>query len=744
MRLDRRTFLQQAALALVSAGVSETGINLLSKNARFARWLKPYVETLAQTTNRKLALLIGINEYSQKNNLHGCINDVELQKELLIYRFGFKAQDICLISDRQATRENIETAFLEHLSEQANSNDIVLFHFSGYGSQVKIADNSDSTQFQLVNSLVPVDASIPTKGKPAANDLLLDTLWALERSLNSSNLITVLDTSFIPIGEILQGNYRVRSYFEVAERPNAEELAFQAQIQRNLPGSRIASYFQFQTTPGTIITAAEQNQIALEGTWNNFSAGLLTYALTRYLWQTTPKTSIQIALQQTSNAVNNWSEKQQKPQISGKNNPILGSVVNAVDFSAGEGFIKGLDSKGMLILQLTALPLVLINSYRDESCFRVAEESAQELLQLRSLEGITAKAQLLSNNANTNKDALIGKLIQEAIRVLPRNLGLSVALDSHLERIERVDATSALANITSVKTAATAGEAYGDCLLGKIALMVDKTSKDNVQATEKPAHSYGLFTPKGNLIPNTPGEANEVVKLAVSRLEPYFNKLLAAKWLDLTINENSSTIPVSATLELVSKNSALVKKTALRAFADINSELVNNGIPNVERNSQIRLKIDNQSDRDLYGILMGINSETKFTTLYTPQQSTAIEDTTIPNNLQIAPHNQLIVPQSTNTWRWQVTEPLGIAKIYLILSIKPFDSTLKLIEQQPTAKLEEQQIINLPQPLAITQAILQDLHNSSAVAAEIIPDQNAVYALNVNNWIGLKFIYDVV
>ncbi|NJL53637.1 MAG: hypothetical protein HC930_18390 [Hydrococcus sp. SU_1_0] len=102
MGLDRRTFLQQAALALVSVGSTEAGINLLSKNTRFARWLQPYVETLAQTTSRKLALLVGINEYSQKGHLHGCINDVELQKELLIHRFGFKAQDICILSDREA------------------------------------------------------------------------------------------------------------------------------------------------------------------------------------------------------------------------------------------------------------------------------------------------------------------------------------------------------------------------------------------------------------------------------------------------------------------------------------------------------------------------------------------------------------------------------------------------------------------------------------------------------------------
>ncbi len=174
MGLDRRTFLQQIGLALFSLGVSETGISLLGKNDRFAPWLQAYGQTLAETTNRKLALLVGINEYPKNNRLNGCVTDVELQKELLIHRFGFLPQDIVTLTDRQATRENIETAFVEHLTEQATSDDVVVFHFSGYGSRVKMPNITQETtgaeDYQLVESLVPADGIIPTKGEPAAND----------------------------------------------------------------------------------------------------------------------------------------------------------------------------------------------------------------------------------------------------------------------------------------------------------------------------------------------------------------------------------------------------------------------------------------------------------------------------------------------------------------------------------------------------------------------------------------------
>jgi hypothetical protein len=75
---------------------------------------------------------------------------------------------------------------------------------------------------------------------------------------------------------------------------------------------------------------------------------------------------------------------------------------------------------------------------------------------------------LLATVADNYQPIQVGQLVQEAIRVLPRNLGLTVALDVHLERIERVDATSAFANIPSVSSVVVAGEQPADYLFGKV------------------------------------------------------------------------------------------------------------------------------------------------------------------------------------------------------------------------------------------------------------------------------------
>jgi hypothetical protein len=96
-----------------------------------------------------------------------------------MHRFGFYPSDILTLSDQQASRQQIETAFLNHLTKQAQPGDLVVFHFSGYGRRVQLATSPEA----VLNSLVPVDGLVPTSEATAVNDLLEETLWLLLRSL---------------------------------------------------------------------------------------------------------------------------------------------------------------------------------------------------------------------------------------------------------------------------------------------------------------------------------------------------------------------------------------------------------------------------------------------------------------------------------------------------------------------------------------------------------------------------------
>ncbi|MEL7522532.1 MAG: hypothetical protein AAGJ80_13120 [Cyanobacteria bacterium J06553_1] len=76
------------------------------------------------------------------------------------------------------------------------------------------------------------------------------------------------------------------------------------------------------------------------------------------------------------------------------------------------------------------------------------------------------------------------------------------------------------------------------------------------------------------------------------------------------------------------------------------------------------------------------------------------------------------------------------------MSVQPFTETLKAFANQQNFKLDQQQVLNVTNPIKVVNAIMQDLHNTSAVASELLPHEN-VYALNVNSWATLKFVYEV-
>ncbi|HOV84896.1 MAG TPA: caspase family protein [Syntrophobacteraceae bacterium] len=91
----------------------------------------------------KKALLVGINDYPGKqNDLMGCVNDVHNMQDLLVSLFGFPPENITIMTDRDATTENILEA-LDLLVSSAKPADQIVFHFSGHGSQVSDKDGDE-------------------------------------------------------------------------------------------------------------------------------------------------------------------------------------------------------------------------------------------------------------------------------------------------------------------------------------------------------------------------------------------------------------------------------------------------------------------------------------------------------------------------------------------------------------------------------------------------------------------------
>jgi hypothetical protein len=85
----------------------------------------------------KWALVVGIDQYAHLDDryqLEGCVNDARAMAQVLIDRFGFPTGQVNLLTDEQATKAALLKALYD-LAGRVGENDIVVFHYSGHGSQ---------------------------------------------------------------------------------------------------------------------------------------------------------------------------------------------------------------------------------------------------------------------------------------------------------------------------------------------------------------------------------------------------------------------------------------------------------------------------------------------------------------------------------------------------------------------------------------------------------------------------------
>ena len=766
MGLNRRTFLQQAGLTLLTWGVTETGWDFLGRsNSRLAHQIQNYQLALAQPGSRKLALLVGINRYPHQEHLDGCLTDVELQRDLLIHRFDFKPQDILILSDRQATRENIETAFIEHLSQQAKPDDVVVFHFSGYGGQIKMPlaseipsiENLESLEYKLVNSLVPIDGILPNKKASVSNSILQDTLLALAQSLNTKKCTFILDSSFNLTERAKHSNFKIRSAKKIAEMASSQELLFLEQLKANLASKGLKPSKRLLSLPGVVFSASGKNQIAVERQWDDFSSGLFTHALTQHLWQISPSNKVQIALAQTAATVEQVMGRQQQPTLNSPEKSAIAYYLATTSELSNAAGVVSRANKNNLEIKLLGLPANILNFYGLNSCLSLLSAEGKELtqIQIKSRDGLVAKAQLINNlyNPEANLD-WTGYFVQESWRVFERNLGLTLGLDDELQRIERVDATSAIANIKVVDSTVVLGEQNVDCLLGKVHHHNLETAEAN-----KTSSSYGLYTAGGILIDQTSGTNDEAVKIAIDRLQPHFNNLLAAKWLELTNNEFSSRLKVDVSLASGLETPSLVSQKATFSspskptsnkkivFPSKNiTPAIPQNVPILVKGSNLQLTLNNMSNSQLYVLLLSIDADSNIFALYTPVISKTNEaDDSIAQltNIMLAPQAELAIPQTESSWKWKVSDSIGINTLYAIFSLQPFEKTLTSLATQQNFKLDQQQVLNVTNPIAMIKSLMADLHHASAASTDLIPNLSNVYALNLNSWATLNFIYEV-
>jgi hypothetical protein len=142
--------------------------------------------------NRR-ALLVGIDRYPLLTDfaqLDGATADAKAMAQTLTGRFGFAEERVRLLLDEAATRNAILAA-LDRLVEETETDDVVVFHFSGHGSQMpdREGDEADGQD----ETLVPYDGGRepPHPNRDISDDEIYD--WLLRLTAKTSYVTLIFD-----------------------------------------------------------------------------------------------------------------------------------------------------------------------------------------------------------------------------------------------------------------------------------------------------------------------------------------------------------------------------------------------------------------------------------------------------------------------------------------------------------------------------------------------------------------------
>jgi len=734
--IKRRHFLQLAGSTLATVGISQ--LDIMRQGDRYSR-------ALAQEGGRKLALLVGINDYPFGDKLSGCLTDVDLQKNLLIYRFGFQEKDIRILKDKEATRQGILTAFEEHLINQAKPGDIVVFHFSGHGSQIYDADcDSKNDNGKCVNStFIPFDNNLSfaerAKGG-VVNDIMGHTLFLLMYALNTENVTVVLDSCHSGGGK--RGNLIVRAMTGGEQlKPSQAEIEYQQQWLRqlNLTPEEYKKKRKEGVPKGVVIASAKREQYATDACFTGFNAGAFTYAMTQYLWQqpgNEPLSSAIVNISRNASEIANNNRIAQEPEWEDKpgsnvsarpiyflNKTTLPAeaVVTQVQGDTANLWLGGINSQSLKAFDQKGATFSVIDS-RGQAVgeLKLEPESRQKL---------EAQGKLLKGKAA--KILQPGTLLQEKMRPIPKDINLEIGLDPSLgnDKNKAERALQAIKNIQVVPMQQGKEVAY---IFGRITNDNQKFQKQS-NADLPPVGSIGLFTPALELIPGSFGATDETVDAAVTRLKAKFKSLIAARLVKTILNTGSSRLNVTASMSRADSNC----QTYASVYT-IRGSRQGTGAPEVACNSQsssslvsslklplgtpVKFEITNREDRNLYMSVLVIDPEGEITVVF-PNKWAAIEDA----SLVEAGETREIPQKGTDKFQFLVAKPLGMVEVLVIASSKQLKETLLALRSIAARGDRSPGPVGLRgnEPTEITRRLIQDLESEFDNADNSLPDEVA-------------------
>ncbi|KAF9051082.1 hypothetical protein BDZ89DRAFT_977264 [Hymenopellis radicata] len=215
------------------------------------------------------ALVIGIDNYKSGSiwNLDSCVSDARRMSRWLTSDLGIPKSHIRLLLDEEATLQNMEASFLEHLVNNKNihKGDAILLYFAGHGSLVKAPGDWYDTKMpgREVQVLCPFDhdTKAPSGRIAGLSEPSLTALLAELSLVKGDNITLIIDSCFSP-----PSNKRDRRHIRwtPTQKATAEDLRSCMWKGAGTPAEPLG-FYNTRITSHILLAACGTNETAAEG-----------------------------------------------------------------------------------------------------------------------------------------------------------------------------------------------------------------------------------------------------------------------------------------------------------------------------------------------------------------------------------------------------------------------------------------------------------------------------------------------
>ncbi len=137
------------------------------------------------------AVVIGIADYPNANSLAGPVDDVKNMYRFLVETQGYKQKEIKMLTEGNATRNNILSTLQDWLIEGTQPGDNVLFYFSGHGFQINDTDRDEKDGKD--EAIAAYDVAINEQGQ-FINMITDDEIGDILDQLNDRDVTVIIDS----------------------------------------------------------------------------------------------------------------------------------------------------------------------------------------------------------------------------------------------------------------------------------------------------------------------------------------------------------------------------------------------------------------------------------------------------------------------------------------------------------------------------------------------------------------------